>query len=261
MDALLVSVDLGHRTPSFVEQELTLALLRSLAGAPAQWEDSMAELGVNAAEASRLLQALRAQAGAVASGIEGCTGARDATVSRTPFGPAPATPVFAQANISDLVASALSIVAATLAAPAADAPAADAATYRQGFSVTHINHVAPPQRKDSDALSAYRPRSRPREEVHRCRQPMRPVWPPTGPSSLPACSTLAQGCPWLPRPVQAAHPQPCAPKLQPLCIQAATYMHPDGVSCNWRSSKPAVGLHRGALADRRRVTRRHSGCY
>ena len=156
MDALLVSVDLGHRTPSFVEQELTLALLRSLAGAPAQWEDSMAELGVLAECQPALQQALLSQAGAASSGVESGTGSG----SRAPSSLPPATPALGQASISDLVASALSIVAATPAALVADTAVAEAAEkpYRQGFSVTHINHVAPLLPKDSGALAAYKRR-------------------------------------------------------------------------------------------------------
>jgi hypothetical protein len=152
MEAVLSSCDLSHLTPSFAEQELTLGLLRSMAGAPAHWEESMAELGVHAADASRLQQALIAP-GAASTGVE--SGASRASSSLPP-----APPAFAQASISDLVASALSIVAATPAAPVADAAVAEAVEkpYRQGFSVTHINHVAPPQPKDSDALAAYKRR-------------------------------------------------------------------------------------------------------
>ena len=155
METLLSSCNLSHLAPSFAEQELTLPLLRSMAGAPAHWEDSMEELGVHAADAARLQQALLlAQAGAASTGVESGAG----TATRAPSSRPPAT--FAQASISDLVASALSIVAATPAAPVAAAAVAEAAEkpYRQGFSVTHINHVAPPQPKDSDALAAYKRR-------------------------------------------------------------------------------------------------------
>ena len=155
METLLSSCNLSHLAPSFAEQELTLPLLRSMAGAPAHWEDSMEELGVHAADAARLQQALLlAQAGAASTGVESGAG----TATRAPSGLPPAT--FAQASISDLVASALSIVAATPAVPVAAAAVAEAAEkpYRQGFSVTHINHVTPPQPKDSDALAAYKRR-------------------------------------------------------------------------------------------------------
>ena len=152
METLLSSCNLSHLAPSFAEQELTLPLLRSMAGAPAHWEDSMEELGVHAADAARLQQALLlAQAGAASTGVESGAG----TATRAPSGLPPAT--FAQASISDLVASALSIVAATPAVPVAVAEAAEK-PYRQGFSVTHINHVTPPQPKDSDALAAYKRR-------------------------------------------------------------------------------------------------------
>jgi hypothetical protein len=156
MESLLSSCKLSHLAPCFAEQELTLPLLRSMASAPAHWEDSMEELGVPAAEASRLQQALLANAGTGSTGVENGAG----SVSRA-SGLPPATPAFTQASISDLVASALSIVAATpAAAPVADAAEAEAAQkpYREGFSVTHINHVAPPQPKDSDALAAYKRR-------------------------------------------------------------------------------------------------------
>ena len=151
METLLSSCNLSHLAPSFAEQELTLPLLRSMAGAPAHWEDSMEELGVHAAESARLQQALLlAQAGAASTGVESGAG----TATRAPSSRPPAT--FAQASISDLVASALSIVAATPAAPVA-ATAAEK-PYRQGFSVTHINHVAPLLPKDSGALAAYKRR-------------------------------------------------------------------------------------------------------
>lgn len=153
METLLSSCNLSHLAPSFAEQELTLPLLRSMAGAPAHWEDSMEELGVHAADAARLQQALLlAQAGAASTGVESGAG----TATRAPSGLPPAT--FAQASISDLVASALSIVAATPAVPVAAVAEATEKPYRQGFSVTHINHVTPPQPKDSDALAAYKRR-------------------------------------------------------------------------------------------------------
>ena len=150
MESLLSSCKLSHLAPCFAEQKLTLPLLRSMASAPAHWEDSMEELGVPPAEASRLQQALLAEAGTGSTGVENGTS-----------GLPPATPALTQASISDLVASALSIVAATpAAAPVADAAEAEAAQkpYREGFSVTHINHVAPHQPKDSDALAAYKRR-------------------------------------------------------------------------------------------------------
>jgi len=156
MESLLSSCKLSHLAPCFAEQELTLPLLRSMASAPAHWEDSMEELGVPAAEASRLQQALLAKAGTGSTGVE-----NGAVSASRASGLLPATPALTQASISDLVASALSIVAATpAAAPVADAAEAEAAQkpYREGFSVTHINHVAPPQPKDSDALAAYKRR-------------------------------------------------------------------------------------------------------
>ena len=116
----------------------------------------MAELGVLAECQPALQQALLSQAGAASSGVESGTGSG----SRAPSSLPPATPALGQASISDLVASALSIVAATPAALVADTAVAEAAEkpYRQGFSVTHINHVAPLLPKDSGALAAYKRR-------------------------------------------------------------------------------------------------------
>lgn len=157
MEALLSSCNLSHLASCFAEQELTLPLLSSMAaGTQAHWEDSMAELGVLAECQPALQQALLSQAGAASTGVESGTGSG----SRAPSSLPPATPAFGQASISDLVASALSIVAATPAALVADTAVAEAAEkpYRQGFSVTHINHVAPLQPKDSGALAAYKRR-------------------------------------------------------------------------------------------------------
>jgi hypothetical protein len=162
MEDLLSSLGLSHLTASLVEEEMTLELLQSMAST-STWDDAMEELGVDATSAIRLKKALLRPAPAAITAVSSeacaesssstavCTGAEQQQQQQQHS----SLPV----GISDLVASALSIVAAT-PAPATPDPA-DRPLVAEGFSVTHINHVDPdaPHRKpESSALAAYRRR-------------------------------------------------------------------------------------------------------